>query len=373
MYTLEQKVARAENADKQIFLHQKEVAYDTREFTIEILVSKYKIGLEDDLSEIYVPEYQREFVWDLERQSKFIESVMLGLPIPFIFIAEMLDGRFEIVDGSQRIRTLVGFLNNQLELKKLDMLTDLNGFHFEDLSIPRQRKFKNTVIRMIVLSDKATEEIRTEMFKRINKGSDIVNNMEGRKGILKGSFSTFIQEMAKNDLFINLCPLSVLSVKRQERLELVLRFFAFIDEYPNYSKGLGKFLDKYLENKNKNFLEEEKNEKLIIFQNMLSFVEKHFEKGFVKPVSKVNLTSKIYFESVAVGVVFALQKQPELLEKETINLDWLNSEGFKKVVEPIFNTHSPKGIKSRINFVENSLLGNPTNIEEVLEAENEDE
>lgn len=373
MYTLEQKVIRAENADKQIFLHQKEVAYDTREFTIEILVSKYKIGLEDDLSEIYVPEYQREFVWDLERQSKFIESVVLGLPIPSIFIAEMTDGRFEIVDGSQRIRTLVSFLDNKFKLKKLDILTDLDGFHFEDLSIPRQRKFKNTVIRMIVLSDKTTESIRTEMFKRINKGSDNLNDMEVRKGLLKGSFSTFIQEMAKNELFISLCPLSALSVKRQERLELVLRFFAFMDEYPHYNKSLGKFLDKYLEHKNKTFSEEEESEKLIIFQNMLSFVKKHFEKGFVKPVSKVKLTSKIYFESVSVGVVFALKKQPELLQKETINLDWLNSEGFKKAVEPIFNTHSPKGIKTRIDFVENSLLGNLTSIEEVLEVENEDE
>lgn len=365
---------KIEVAEKQIFEHQQEVAYDTREFILETLVSKYKVGIENDENEIYVPEYQREFVWDTERQSKFIESVILGLPIPFIFVAEILEsGRLEIVDGSQRIRTLAAFLDNNLKLKGLDMLTFLEGFYFKDLSIPRQRKFRNTAIRMIVLSDKATEKVRTEMFKRINRGSDILNNMEVRKGLLKGTFSDFIyKECVTNPLFVTLCPLTPIAKDRQERQELILRFFAFLDEYPNYSKGLGKFLDKYLDKKNENFTEIEKVQKLHNFQSMLTFVEKHFPSGFVKPNSKIKLTSKIYFESIAVGVAFALQEQPDLIQKEHISLEWLYSKEFKKVIEPIFNTHSPKGIKNRVDFVKNSLLGLPADINEALNSENED-
>jgi hypothetical protein len=256
----EEKIQIVEN---QIISNQQSVSYDTREFTVELVVSKYKEGIEDDQNEIYVPEYQREFVWDRERQSKFIESVILGLPIPFMFVAEMPDtGRLEIVDGSQRIRTLNAFLDNKLKLSKLDMLTHLEGFYFKDLTIPRQRKFKNSVLRMVVLSDKTTEKVRMEMFKRINKGPDLVNSMELRKGLLQGAFRDFIyKECAIIETFEKLCPLTVLAKNRQEGQELILRFFAFYDEYPNYTKGLSDFLDKYLDKKNSNFSEEERREK----------------------------------------------------------------------------------------------------------------
>lgn len=360
--------------ENQIISNQQSVSYDTREFTVELVVSKYKEGIENDQNEIYVPEYQREFVWDNERRSKFIESVILGLPIPFMFVAEMPDtGRLEIVDGSQRIRTLNAFLDNKLKLSKLDMLTHLEGFYFKDLTIPRQRKFKNSVLRMVVLSDKTTEKVRMEMFKRINKGPDLVNSMELRKGLLQGSFRDFIyKECAVNEIFTKLCPLTALARDRQDAQELILRFFAFYDEYPNYTKGLSNFLDTYLERKNSGFSDDERKEKIVVFENMLAFVEKHFPTGFVKPVSKIRLASKIYFESLSVGIAFALREDTGLLNKQNIDISWLNSIEFKKVVEPVFNTHSTKGIKSRIDFVKNRLLGLPVDIENALNAENEE-
>jgi hypothetical protein len=252
------------------------------------------------------------------------------------------------------------------------MLSSLDGYYFKDLSVPRQRKFKNSVIRMVVLSDKTTETVRTELFKRINRGSDVLNNMEVRKGLLKGEFRDFIyNDCAKISLFTDLYPMTKLTKDRQEGQEIILRFFAFTDEYPNYSKGLGKFLDKYLEGKNKNFSEKERQEKLSIFENMLRFVHKYFPKGFVKPNSKVNVASKIYFESIAVGTALAIKEKPQLID-ENIDLTWLNSTNFKKVIEPIFNTHSPKGIKSRIDFVKNSLLGKEIDVDILQLDENED-
>lgn len=362
-----------DKAEKQIFTNQQEVAYDTREFTIELLVSKYLKDIETENNELYVPEYQREFVWDKERQSKFIESIILGLPIPFIFVAEMDSGRLEIVDGSQRIRTLAKFLNNELILKKMDMLTSLENFTFKDLSIPRQRKFKNSVIRMVVLSDKTTEKVRTEMFKRINRGSDVLNNMEVRKGLMKGDFRDFIySECSEVQLFKDLCLLTPLAKDRQEPQELILRFFAFIDNYPNYKPRLSKFLDDYLEDKNNRFNESEKIEKFSQFNNMLEFVHKYFPTGFVKPNNRTKYVSKIYFESVSVGVALALKDNPQLLHKEKVNVKWLDDPEFIKIIEPRFNTHSPKGIVERVNFVKNSLLG--LNVNSVItDIFNEDE
>ena len=114
-----------EKIEAQIIEQQKSVDFDTREFTIEILVQKYNKNIESDTNELFVPDYQRDFVWDETRQSKLIESLILGLPIPIIFVAENGDGRLEIVDGSQRIRTLSAYLNNDLELKDLEKLNTI--------------------------------------------------------------------------------------------------------------------------------------------------------------------------------------------------------------------------------------------------------
>lgn len=110
---------------EQLSNEQKLVSFDMRELTIEFYVTKYLTNIDKDDNEIYVPDYQREFVWDTTRQSRFIESLLLGLPVPFIFTAEIPEtGRLEIVDGSQRIRTLAAYLSNELQLKGLEKLVE---------------------------------------------------------------------------------------------------------------------------------------------------------------------------------------------------------------------------------------------------------
>ncbi len=78
--------------EKEIEVQQRNVSYDTKEYTIEIIVDKYLNGLDNEENEFFVPDYQREFVWDELRQSRFIESLIMGLPIPYIFLAENADG-----------------------------------------------------------------------------------------------------------------------------------------------------------------------------------------------------------------------------------------------------------------------------------------
>ena len=145
-------------AERQIIENKKKVDFDIKEFTIEFLVRKF------DRGEIYVPDYQRDFVWKLDRRSKFIESVILGLPIPFIFVADVTDtdegGNFEIVDGSQRIRTLSNFIKNEFPLQKLDILTEMNRLYYRDLSLARQKRFVNTSLKMIVISEQSDPDVR---------------------------------------------------------------------------------------------------------------------------------------------------------------------------------------------------------------------
>lgn len=345
--------------EDQIESLKKEVSFDTRDFLIEAIVQKYNKNLENGKNEIFVPDYQRDFVWDQERQSKMIESIILGLPIPSIFVAEDIDGRFEIVDGSQRIRTLSAFINEELTLTNLNKITSLNGKNFSGLDESRKRKFSNTAINMIVLSEKTSPEMRNDLFERINKGSDILRSMEARKGIYPGQFTDFIyNECSKNSTFREMIHLSSSVRDRQEYEELILRFFAISEKYPQYSvfqKNVGNALDEYLKEKNSNFNEETKNEMFFNFKKMVNFVKKNFTYGFSKSMGKD--TSRIFFEAISVGVHLALQEKPKLLLKKKVNAEiLLGNRNFKDSILGKYKTHASTTLKSRVNFIKDSIL-----------------
>ncbi len=141
--------------EEEIYTKRKTVRYDIRDLTVEQIINKYQDSLDEfwdsetnlegrkpkSYNLIYIPEYQRDFTWDENRQSKLIESIVLGLPIPFIFVAENSNSSWEVVDGSQRIRTLYNFVKNNLSLKNLESLKLLNNYKFNDLETSRKGKF----------------------------------------------------------------------------------------------------------------------------------------------------------------------------------------------------------------------------------------
>jgi hypothetical protein len=348
---------------EQLSNEQKLVSFDMRELTIEFYVTKYLTNIDKDDNEIYVPDYQREFVWDTTRQSRFIESLLLGLPVPFIFTAEIPEtGRLEIVDGSQRIRTLAAYLSNELQLKGLEKLVEFNNTKFEQLPSATQRMFRNIAIRMIVLSSRATEEVRKEMFDRINTSSVPLVPMETRRGVYRGDFMNFITELAKNDKFKTLCPFAKFSEKRHEEEELILRFFAFIDAYPDYrqveNKGVAKYLDEYLDNGNKNFTKEVLEKKRLAFNQMIDFISKTYKgQGFAKKPNAIGV-SKPYFEAIAVGSYLAMRENPNIKphKLDSLIIDKHNRNNFFETIEGRYRTHTAKKILNRINYVKKSYL-----------------
>jgi len=336
-----------QKAEEQIIDKQKIVDFDIKEFTIELLISKYLTGKENDDNDIFIPTYQRNFVWDEERQSKFIESVLLGLPVPYIFSADT-DGRLEIVDGSQRLRTLVSFFQNNLILKNLEILTALNGFHYSDLIKPRQRKFQNSTIRMIALSDKSDEDVRFMMFERINTGSALLKDMEKRKGIFGGKFMDFVyNECSKHPLFIRNTKFTERLEKRGEPQELIIRFFAYSESYKQVKTGVNEFLNDYVESKNKSF---DKVRFYDEFDQMLKFVDKYIPNGFVKG-DKSSKTPRVRFDALSVGVSLAIKENPKLKISDT---DWLNSKMFNELITK-GGQNAPTAIKNRIEYVYEKL------------------
>lgn len=348
-----------EAAEAEIREKQKTVDYDTKEYPVEVLVQKYRDGLDEDTSELYIPDYQRDMIWEENRQSKFIESIFLGLPIPYVFVADLRPkqeddeddlARLEIVDGTQRIRTLDRFLNNDLTLCGLEKLKKLNNFKFSDFPLARQRRFNRTTIRMIVLSDKADEETRRDMFERINTGSVELNDMEKRRGISPGPFVDLLEEIAKYPKFIKLCPISEALVRKREPEEFVLRFFAYLNNYQHFERQVNVFLNEYLEQHNNPEIQQDamRDE----FHSMLDFVEKYFPNGFSKAKGNVR-TPRIRFEAISVGVALALRENSDLEPK---SMKWLDSKEFKEYTTSDASNSKPKVIK-RIEYVRDQLLG----------------
>lgn len=342
----EQQIEQIEN---QIREKQKTVDYDVKEYPVEILVGKYKNGLETGENEIFIPPYQRSFQWEPDRQSKFIESILLGLPIPYIFTAENEDGRLEIVDGSQRIRTLENFLSNNLELFDLEILNNCNGLKFLDFPVSRQRKINNTSLRMIVLSEHSDEDARFMLFERINSGSLILQAMETRKGSLPGPFTDFVYDCANDEQFRRLTRFTPKTEKRGEPQELVLRFFAYSENLDNYTGYVNEFLDEFTKGKNAEF---DQDQMLGEFRNMLNYVEANFEHGFLKGGHHTS-TPRVRFEAISVGTNLALRAN----SSPTTDVNsWLDSQEFTDEVTGS-STNTPVRLKSRIEFVRDKILG----------------
>ena len=335
-------------AEEQIKELRKEIDYDTRDYAIDFLVQQYREN------EFYIPdEYQRQYIWEDSNKTRFIESILLGLPIPFMFFSDADDGRCEIIDGAQRTQTLEEFMNNELNLSNLKKLSSLNGFTYKDLPEYFKRKFNKTTMRIIVLSDETTIEIRQEIFNRINTTGVRATPSEIRRGSYAGPFMDFLKECTKNPVFIKVCPVSETSKKRYDDLELVLRFFAFLNNYQNFSHRVDEFLDEYIENV-KNSFDKELFE--TEFQNMLSFVEKYFENGFRKTKTSRS-TPRVRFEAIAVGVGLALREKPDLIPS---SMEWLNGDEFKKHTTTHASNSSSR-VSGRVEYVRDMLLAGEEN------------
>ena len=181
----EEDVAKIEN---EISVASIPYVYDTKEYPVEVIVQKY------DKGQIFVPHYQRNFVWTNKQQSRFIESVFLGVPImPFLVSVSGEEAELEIIDGSQRIRTLVEYCSNKLRLSGLEKIKSLNGTTFNDLISNRKNKFLLRDFRFHVVTEKADAEVRADIFNRVNTSSNKLSPSETRKGVYQGEFYNFIQ------------------------------------------------------------------------------------------------------------------------------------------------------------------------------------
>ncbi|GHT01752.1 hypothetical protein AGMMS50276_30440 [Synergistales bacterium] len=271
-----------------------------------------------------------------------------------MFFSDNDDGRCDIVDGAQRTSTLEAFLSNDLVLSDLKKLTELNGFTFNQLPPPIQRKFNKTTLRIIALEEGTSLGVRAEIFSRINSSALDLKPTEIRRGAYTGEFMQFMTECSSKPLFRKLCPVSNDSKKRYEDIELITRFFAYANSYQAFEHEVSDFLDKFVE-EHKNLFDE--NAFGAEFDAMLEFVDKYFPNGFRRSVNG-KFVPRARFEAISVGVALALREKSDLVP--AVPTDWSDigtDDGVRfKYHTTTHASNNKSRVIGRIKYVKNMLL-----------------
>lgn len=204
------------------------------------------------------PEYQRNYVWDNKKSSLLIESILLNVPIPVIYVAEDEDGSWSVVDGLQRLYSLKRFFGGEFKLRGLEVLKEFNGKTFSSLNPKAQRIIRNGILRVIVILKESHPEIKYDIFMRLNRGAIKLNEQELRNCLFRGKLNDLIMNLRQNPIFLKLLGLNE-PHQRMDDAELVLRYLAVSENFERKSNTIsnyGKmkvFLNKYCEiNRNPN-------------------------------------------------------------------------------------------------------------------------
>lgn len=217
------------------------------------------LNLHRDKEIVIRPEYQRLFRWTNEQRSRLIESILLGLPIPPIFLIEGDKGVLELIDGLQRTSSVLQFLDHEaiqqpeLMLEGCDFLKHLNGKTFETLSTVQKFKIKRTPIRATIIGKTGDSSVKYEMFKRLNTGGSLLSAQEIRNcssRMVDGGdrFYRMLQNLAASENFVKaIARLPEADKEKRADEELVLRFFALIEGQYLYKGNIEEWLDAFME------------------------------------------------------------------------------------------------------------------------------
>lgn len=265
------------------------------------------------------PEFQRDFIWDLSDQTRFIDSLIKQLPIPSLcFSYDYITEKWQVIDGLQRISTIIKFLtDDEWKLSNLkDINKDLSGHYVKDIKtssdlIKYYKRVENTTLPITVLrcdySKPSHQKYLFKIFHRLNTGGKKLNNQEIRNCIYSGKLNNLLRELDKNNNWMELNEIKQDKTNRFITQEMILRFFVFYDNLDNYNGRLTNFLNTYMgehKNPDDNFLEQKK----ILFTNTIDIVYKKIFKD--KSEKKL---SKTLLEALLHGVV----KNIDFLEKMT--------------------------------------------------------
>jgi len=194
---------------------------------------------------VYVldPDFQREFLWDAERQSRLIESVLMRIPLPVFYLAEDTDGKLVVVDGLQRLTTFKNYLANQFRLRLEN--PDLNGRQFNDLPAKLQNRIEDAQLIIYFIDSKVPERARLDIFERVNSGVPLTRQ-QMRNSLYQGKATALIRELSESARFLDATKAG-LDRKTMRDREAINRFCAFhVLGVAQYQDEMDDFLAKAL-------------------------------------------------------------------------------------------------------------------------------
>lgn len=172
------------------------------------------------------PDFQRGNVWANKQGAELVESILMGIPIPVMYLFEMKDGKKQVVDGRQRISAILDFLNDKLVLRDLKILPEYNDCKFSDLDAKMQGIFEDSQMYFYIIQPPTPERVKYDIFDRVNRGGTRLTNQEMRNALYRGKSTRLIAELSKSDEFLRATGHGI-SPKRQKDNYVVLRSISF--------------------------------------------------------------------------------------------------------------------------------------------------
>jgi hypothetical protein len=302
---------------------RRKVDFDTYDITVEELVRRVAGGRIE-----IAPAYQRQFRWDPARQSRLIESLFLGIPIPPLFFATNIDEgeatRWEVVDGLQRLLSLVNYLGDSgarsvarlydppLRLVGLEILESLDGLTAEELPPDIRDILYDRPMKVIVLNDKSDLQVRFDLFERLNTGGIKLTAHEVRESVFMGDFVNLLTELAESSSFQQVVRLPRPRILDGTPQDYVLRFFAFFERYNRFEHSVQDFLTNFCRDAAADPQIEKRRDR---FARVFAFLADVFPDGLKgrSGTTPVNL-----YEGVSVGAALALDVDPDIQVRESL-------------------------------------------------------
>lgn len=342
---------------QQLSEQKRKVDFNTYDMTTKELVSLVSDGTIN-----ISPEYQRQFRWEEERQSSLIESIFLGIPVPSLFMATNSDNTWEVIDGVQRLSTIINFVaerdsvirnkikkSEPLKLKGLNKLSLFNDHTFSELPPTVRLEFNLKPIKVITLSDKSDKLVRFDLFERLNTGGVKLSDQEIRSCVYTGDFVRFIKRLSHEENFRAVTKKPSRRETDGTIEELVLRFFAYLYDRDSFEHNVKDFLNEFMA-KGQEMDQEELED---IFKKV--FIQlRRLEHGIVKTINGNN-TSTILWEAVTIGAAEAIKSGKEQLYLNDF-YEWVKNPEFNKLVTGA--TNSKAKVMQRIEYAKQKFMRN---------------
>lgn len=261
----------------------------------------------------YTPSFQRNFIWSLPQASRFIESLLLGLPVPGIFLFKEIDtGKHLIIDGQQRTKSIQLFMSgedfNDRKFRLVNVADKFDGKSYAELDEDDQRRLRDSILHATIFQQKSPHEDNRsvyEVFERINTGGSKLSPQEIRSCINHGPIVDLLEQLSSTEEWTQVFRSKSARLKDHE---LILRFFAFLDQLDNYASPMKKFLDDHMA-RIRMPSEIERQKLARIFERTLGYISKNVGGNVFRPERAFNAA---VFDCIAVETARLLENSDEI-------------------------------------------------------------